>query len=261
MPRLVQHYCLPIFAALVFVGTVQANPSQVSPSELNPPHVLFSFDRKSAETSNSSAQKTAKTQAPVPPTLNAIAETQKTVVSATHEEIITEEPQRDSRRLGPMTRKELLLGVDGETTPSRGPVPFEVPHLDSLGTAGAGLAMVVGLFLLCVALLKRSGPSPTSPLPQEAVAVLGRVPLMPKQYAHLLQVGNKLVLVTISGERTDTITEITEPAEVDRLLALCMKGARQSSSAEFQRVLGQISKESTRGFLGREAAYSRSARG
>jgi flagellar biogenesis protein FliO len=101
-----------------------------------------------------------------------------------------------------------------------------------------------------------------SPLPRDAVAMLGRIPLTPKQFAHLLQVGNKLVLISISGDRTDTITEVTEPAEVERLLALCMKGNKQSTSVEFQRMLQQMAKEPTRGFLGKEAAtYARTARG
>jgi flagellar biogenesis protein FliO len=144
----------------------------------------------------------------------------------------------------------------------RGKLPFEIPHVDSLGTAGAGLVLVVGLFLLCVSLMRRGGPNPSTPLPHDVVAVLGRLPLTPKQFAHLIQVGNKLVLVSITGDRTDTITEITEPAEVERLLMLCMKGSKQSSSAEFQKLLAQMAKEPARGFLGREAApFSRTARG
>jgi flagellar biogenesis protein FliO len=138
-------------------------------------------------------------------------------------------------------------------------LPFEIPHVESLGTAGAGLALVVGLFLLCVSLMRRGGPSPSTPLPHDAVAVLGRVPLTPKQFAHLIQVGNKLVLVSIAGDRTDTITEITESAEVERLVAMCFKGSRQSSSADFQKLLVQMAKEPARGFLGREAAPIRSA--
>jgi flagellar biogenesis protein FliO len=224
------------------------------------PHVLFSFDRKQAD---AEADESTKTLAPPAPLPKQLIPTDKVVIPATHEQVVAEEPHRDPRRLAPLTRQELVMGTPRGPTQSKGKLPFEVPGLDSLGTAGAGLVLVLGLFLVCVALMRRSGPSPTSPLPRDAVAVLGRIPLMPKQFAHLLQVGNKLVLVSISGDRTDTITEITEPAEVDRLLAVCMKGNGQSSSAEFQRVLGQMAKEPARGFLARNAAssYARTARG
>jgi len=52
-----------------------------------------------------------------------------------------------------------------------------MPKIESFATASSGLAIVVGLFLVCMWLFRRSGPKPTSPLPSEAVAILGRVPL------------------------------------------------------------------------------------
>ncbi|MDZ4658932.1 MAG: flagellar biosynthetic protein FliO [Bythopirellula sp.] len=250
--------------------------TELRAQEATEPQVLFSYDRREIASSvnpNSEAAKTQATEvatqnrqaqeappAPVPKTL---IQHDAAFAPATHvEEPIAQQPARDSRRLAPLARQELSPGEQLEKTPRVG-LPFEIPYIDSLGTAGTGLVLVVGLFLLCVSLMRRSGPSPSAPLPHDAVAVLGRVPLTPKQFAHLLQVGNKLVLVSITGDRTDTITEVTEPAEVDRLLTLCMKGSKQSSSVEFQRMLSQMAKEPARGFLGRETATtpSRMARG
>jgi flagellar biogenesis protein FliO len=231
----------------------------------NEPQVLFSFDRKQGELAPATKQAVTnpvvKTSAnietpPLAPLPKPVMRTDTAVQQvATEEEVANSKPETDSRRLIP--RINLPTETNLGKQPTTGKLPFEIPDLSSLGTAGTGLILVIGLFLLCVSLMRRGGPSPTSPLPRDAVAVLGRIPLTPKQFAHLLQVGNKLVLVSITGERTDTITEVTDPVEVDRLLSLCMKGSKQSSTSEFQRVLQQLSREPAQGFLGRDAASSR----
>jgi flagellar biogenesis protein FliO len=171
---------------------------------------------------------------------------------------VTEAAPADARRLL-LRPREAQPARNGAAARKPVKLPFALPNLDSLGTAGAGLALVLGLFLLCVALLRKSGPRPTSPLPRDVITVLGRVPLAGKHFAQLLQLGNKLVLVAVSPDSIDPIAEITDPAEVDRLLSLCMKTTKQSSSAEFQRVLQQLAKEPVHGFLGQEAlsAYAR----
>lgn len=137
---------------------------------------------------------------------------------------------------------------------------FALPKIESFTTAGAGLAMVVGLYLVCMWLLRKSGPQPSSPLPQEAVAVLGRVPLAARNFAHLLQVGHKLVLVAITPEGVSPITEITEPTEVQRLLGLCLQTKKHSTSAEFHDVLKHLTKEPAKGFLGNEVATAYASR-
>ena len=132
----------------------------------------------------------------------------------------------------------------------------------SLTTAGMGLAIVLGLFMICMWLMQRSGPKPNSPLPAEAIAVLGKMPLANRNVAQLLQVGNKLVLVAITADGITPITEVTDPNEVTRLLGICLRHQKQSSSAEFQQVLQKLSQEQAEGFLGKEATstYSQVSR-
>lgn len=108
-------------------------------------------------------------------------------------------------------------------------------------------------------LLRRSGPKPTSPLPGEVVSVLGRIPLAARNFAHLIQLGNKLVLVAIAPEGVSTIAEITDPLEVQRLVGLCMQTNQTSTSAEFQDVLNQLASEPASGFLGNQAASNHTA--
>lgn len=230
--------------------------------------VLFSYDRQNTADSDPSPNEAVQplVSAPVfvdrsnqsiPQTLppaplpGPVMHFDTDVAPASHVEVQDENSIPARRRLAPPSR---TLGNpteqdDREARPHA--LPFKVPNLDSLGTAGTGLALVVGLFLLCVSLVRKSKPHATTPLPSDAVAVLGRVPLAGRHFAQLIQVGTKLVLVAVTPDSIQTITEVTEPAEVERLLALCIKSNSRSTSAEFQRILQQISKEPARGFLGK----------
>ena len=121
--------------------------------------------------------------------------------------------------------------------------------MNILRTAGTGLGIALGLLLLCTWLFRRNTPSPTTQLPKEVVSVLGRTQLATRQFVQLLRVGNKLVLIAATPEGTKPLTEITDPVEVDRLLSLCMRNHSQSTTAEFQQVLNQLSREGAKGFL------------
>jgi flagellar biogenesis protein FliO len=136
-------------------------------------------------------------------------------------------------------------------------LPFKFNGLQSFSTAGAGLAIVVGLFLICAWLLRRGGPKSNGVLPPEAFAVLGRSPLTPQSIAHLLRIGNKLVLVAVSADGAQPLAEVTDPLEVDRLTGLCSSSKGYGPAAEFQHVLAQLAKEPARGFLGNEASSGR----
>lgn len=153
----------------------------------------------------------------------------------------------DSRRLAPYSGVRPLESAKSDDQASL--LEDSLPQMESLTTAGAGLAIVVGLFLLCAWLFRKSGPKPTTPLPKDAVAVLGRVPLASNHFAHLIKLGNKLVLVSISPDSVTTLAEVSEPIEVQNLLALCMRGHQHSTTAEFQNVLEQLAGEPARGFL------------
>lgn len=119
----------------------------------------------------------------------------------------------------------------------------------SVVTMLASLAMVLGVFLLATWLVRKSLPATGRTLPVEVVEVLGRVSLAPRQPAHLLRIGQKLLLVSISAAGTRTLTEITDPAEVDRLAGLCRQAHPQSSTAAFRQVLQHFARQPARGFL------------
>jgi len=167
-------------------------------------------------------------------------------------ELSTPDPRRlvfSSKGVGAGKR---LQDDSAQKTSTKGLLSYLTPATSNMQTTGAALAIVVGLLCICAWFFRRSVPRSTSPLPQEAVRALGRTQLAPRQFIQLLQVGNKLVLVSVTSERTDPITEVTDPAEVDRLLGLCMRDHSASTTAEFQQVLNQLSREPASGFLGNE---------
>ena len=113
----------------------------------------------------------------------------------------------------------------------------------AIGTVVSSLAIVLGLLLGLVWCSRRFAPTGTAPLPKEAVELLGRSPLNARQMMQLLRVGDRLLLVAISAGGVQTLTEITDPEEVEQLVALCRRGQADSASASFDRVIREMASE------------------
>jgi flagellar biogenesis protein FliO len=149
----------------------------------------------------------------------------------------------------------------GETTAghsdsgARRLMDFGIPT-QSIYTIVTALTVVIGSFLLFAWVLRRGargGPNGRGMLPAEAVSVLGKVRLTGRQAAELLRVGNKLVLVALTPSGAEALTEVTDPAEVDRLVGLCQQHDRHSTSHAFEQVFQNLSREAGGGgFLGAE---------
>jgi flagellar biogenesis protein FliO len=108
-------------------------------------------------------------------------------------------------------------------------------------SAAASLGIVLGLFLLVVLVVRRGMPRGGVALPRDAVQLLGRAPLVGRQQLLLVRCGNKLLLLSVSATSATTLTEITDPAEVERLLELCEGSGPNASS--FRQVLGQFTRQ------------------
>jgi flagellar protein FliO/FliZ len=131
---------------------------------------------------------------------------------------------------------------------------------NALGTVAGSLGIVLGLFVVIVWISRRFAPAGSAILPKEAVELLGRAPLAGRQQVQLIRIGNKLLLVALTSGGCETLTEVTEPTEVEHLLVLCRRGRPGSSAAAFSQVLGQLSSEPARGgFAGPTRPSSRGA--
>jgi len=70
----------------------------------------------------------------------------------------------------------------------------------------------------------------------------------------LLRVGNKLVLVAVTPGGAEALTEVTDPAEVDRIVGLCQQHDRHSTTQAFEQVFQSLTREpGGGGFLGADS--------
>jgi flagellar protein FliO/FliZ len=113
--------------------------------------------------------------------------------------------------------------------------------LPSAVTVAASLAVVLGLFFLVVWMFRRASPTGANLLPGEVVEVMGRAPLTGRQQMYLLRCGRKMVLVSVTPAGAETLTEVTDPVEVDRLSGLCQQSRPNSATATFRRVFQHFS--------------------
>ncbi len=152
--------------------------------------------------------------------------------------------------LGPANSRQPNPLPAPTTRPPSGPVSL-TPHrqgetdsrgssVRALGTIAGSLAIVLTLLVVALWLLRRTVPAAAQPLPAEVVEVLGRAPLSGRQQMHLLRCGRKLLLVSVTPECAKTLTEITDPLEVDRLAGLCQQNRPNSATATFRRVFEQF---------------------
>jgi flagellar biogenesis protein FliO len=167
----------------------------------------------------------------------------KAVVHAVHRDGSTSDLNRN-RHLTPLG-VEPTPPVSNSAKTRSAAAPFSQFALPAgtIYSTSAALAVVVGLFLLCMWLLRRGTRRSATALPAEVVSVVGRVPLAARQYAELLRVGNKLVLVSLTATGAEPLTEVTDPVEVNRLLGLCQQFDPHSTTKAFEDVFRQLSRE------------------
>jgi flagellar biogenesis protein FliO len=129
------------------------------------------------------------------------------------------------------------------------PLPLAGPNTKSSGTSSTwssfgtmlgSLAIVLGLFVVTIKLLRRGMPGAKQKLGREVVEVLGQTPLAPRQTLQVIRFGNKILLVAMSPDGCDTLTEITDPLEVDRLAGMCQQAQSNSSTKTFGDMFRQV---------------------
>ncbi len=118
-------------------------------------------------------------------------------------------------------------------------------------TVIGSLSVVLAAFFVLVWLSRKTAPKGLAPLPGEVFESLGRAPLTARQQMQLIRLGNKLVLLSVTATGAETLTEITDIDEVNRLAGLCQQGRSGSISDTFRQVLSQYADEpAPGGFVG-----------
>lgn len=157
--------------------------------------------------------------------------------------------ESDGQRALPPRGTDLSLPPKSEIQSTA--IGFAPPNLNfgKVGSIAASLGVVIGLFLMFAWVGKKKLPKLGGPLPKEVFQVVGKSQLSGKQKLELVRIGGKLILLCVTSSGVETLTEITDPIEVERLLALVRQDSPGSISGSFNEILSQMGGKPARGFL------------
>ena len=120
---------------------------------------------------------------------------------------------------------------------------------DAIKRMIGSLAVVLGSFFVLVWFIKRKKTGANHALSEQVIEVLGQMPMNGRQQMQLMRIGSKLLLLYLTPNSAQTLTEITDPLEVERLSAQCRSRSESSISSSFRQVLEQMGNEPASGFL------------
>ncbi len=103
-------------------------------------------------------------------------------------------------------------------------------------TTLGGLTAVLALVFLTAKVVKRSVPAVQKSLPAEVVQVLGRTAVDYRHQIHLVRFGSRMLVLGTSQEGLRTLSEITDPVEIDYLAGLCKPSEPASVAGTFRQL-------------------------
>lgn len=133
---------------------------------------------------------------------------------------------------------------NSEAKEKKVPLPFD---LKSVLPVFGSLALVLGCFFFFAMLMRKMNPQAAKGLPKEAFEVIGKTQLNQKMQLHLIRIGSRLVMVAVTQDGVQPITEITEPNEVVQILGILKKNDGKGSSAAFNKILDEYANEPVSG--------------
>lgn len=132
------------------------------------------------------------------------------------------------------------IALRAPKSPKDGEVERPSSSLGTFFSVLFSLGIVLSMFLGLAWLYRKSQPQGTAKLPLELVQVLGRTNIAPRQSMMVVRFGSKLLLVSQQPGQTETLAEISDPEEVDRLAGICESKTARSASQSFSNVLLQV---------------------
>ncbi len=103
----------------------------------------------------------------------------------------------------------------------------------TLVRSALALAFVLCLILVGAAWLRKYFPQANRNLPSEAVQLLGQRSLGGRQLIQLIRCGSRILIVGSTPQGLTTLSEVTDPVEVDYLAGLCRKEQANSVTSAF----------------------------
>lgn len=103
-----------------------------------------------------------------------------------------------------------------------------------------GLGVVFALFVGVRVWLTRHGPLGMRGLPVEALELLGKRIIEPRVSIHIVRCGPKILVLGVAPDGVRTLTEITDPVEIDMIAGACRrKETSGPASASFSGLMQQ----------------------
>ncbi len=95
----------------------------------------------------------------------------------------------------------------------------------------ASLSLVLGGYLAFLWIMRLLSPQRRGVLPKQVVEIVGTTRFNSKHNLQLVRLGNKLLLLLVGSEGTQSIGEVTDPDEVEMLVAMCNPTSSRKSLA------------------------------
>lgn len=111
------------------------------------------------------------------------------------------------------------------TTPAR---DRSTPQSATLWGTVAALGVVAVALFFAARWLRTHGPTSLRGLPVDAVDILGQRVLSRGVSVHLIRCGSRALLVGVGPDGVRTLSEVTDPVEVDLLVGACRRRDEQS---------------------------------
>jgi len=121
--------------------------------------------------------------------------------------------------------------------------------ITSSWSALGALVIVVGLILVLARLLRRHTPMFSQSLPSDALEILGRRVVDPRQAILLVRIGSRILVVGSSPNGLNALGQIDDAVEVDVLAGLCRRGPQAGilDSSFFKLLKGDAGTQSAPG--------------
>ena len=173
----------------------------------------------------------------------------KLVLTATEPELPATESQTESPAIDDKEESDTLLGkaigfgVKDKAKSRKLERPQFSAAIAPVVSVIGSLLIVLSVFFILMMVVKKISPKGNRLLPKEAFEDLGRTFLTQKLQLHLLRLGNRLILVSVTPDGVSPITEVTDPDEVVPLLGMCRKLDENSSTELFRKMYSTLTDE------------------